>query len=157
MTLNCIWYRSFSPGKCRVSLHCHYSTLSQRGSRCLSPIYGSGRSVCRLFVLDKNTCYNCEQKKKKKKALKSAGARLFLCRGLRPLAPTSILIMSSNNLTGEGNAEYLFIAIVPRSTLARSGSTWWGPIYGSNRTVLYAKLNCWNRTVYMYKNGFSIE
>ena len=33
-----------------------------------------------------------------------------------------------------GNAEYPFTAIAPRSTLARSGSTWWGPIYGLNRT-----------------------
>ena len=42
------------------------------------------------------------------------------------------------------NAEYPVIAIAPRSTLARSGSTWKGPIYGSNRTKLctYAKLNC---------------
>ena len=39
-----------------------------------------------------------------------------------------------------GNAEYLFIAI----TLARSGSTWWSPINGTNRTKLcnYAKLDC---------------
>ena len=31
--------------------------------------------------------------------------------------------------------EYLFIAIAPRSTLAQSGNSWYGPIYGSNRTV----------------------
>ena len=47
-----------------------------------------------------------------------------------------------------GNAEYPFIAITPRSTLARSGSPWESPIFGSNRTKLrtYAKLNClkWN-------------
>ena len=43
-----------------------------------------------------------------------------------------------------GNEEYLFIAIAPRSTLAWSGSTWYGPIYGSNRTKLcnHVKLNC---------------
>ena len=43
-----------------------------------------------------------------------------------------------------GNVECPFIAITPRSTLARCGSTWLGPIYGSNRTKLctYAKLNC---------------
>ena len=41
------------------------------------------------------------------------------------------------------NVEYPFIAIVPRSTVAQSGSSWWGPIYGLNRTKLhtYAKLN----------------
>ena len=36
-----------------------------------------------------------------------------------------------------GNAEYSFIAIAPRSTLARSGSTWKGLIYGPNRTVYH--------------------
>ena len=43
-----------------------------------------------------------------------------------------------------GNAEYPFIAITPRFILVRNGSTCWGPIYGSNRTKLfaYAKLNC---------------
>ena len=35
-------------------------------------------------------------------------------------------------------AENPFVAIAPRSTLARSGSTWWGPIYGLNRTKLCA-------------------
>ena len=34
-----------------------------------------------------------------------------------------------------GKAEYLFITIAPRSTLARSGSSWTGPINGSNRTI----------------------
>ena len=43
-----------------------------------------------------------------------------------------------------GLNEYSFIAITPRSTLARRGSTWMVPIYGSNRTKVrtYAKLNC---------------
>ena len=39
-----------------------------------------------------------------------------------------------------GNVEYPFIAKTPSSTLIRSGSTWWDPIYGSNRTVWH--LNC---------------
>ena len=41
------------------------------------------------------------------------------------------------------NAEHLFIAIAPLSTLAHSGSTLLGPIHGSNTTKLrsYAKLN----------------
>ena len=39
-----------------------------------------------------------------------------------------------------GNMEYLFITIAPRFTLARRGSTWKDPIYGSNRTVWH--LNC---------------
>ena len=43
-----------------------------------------------------------------------------------------------------GNAEYVFIAIDPRSILARSGSIWLGPLYGLNKTkpCTYAKLNC---------------
>ena len=36
--------------------------------------------------------------------------------------------------------KYPFIAIPPRSTLTQNGSTWKGPIYGSNRTVLH--LDC---------------
>ena len=42
------------------------------------------------------------------------------------------------------NAEYLFIAIIPRSTLAQSASTWLSPIFELNRTkqCAYAKLNC---------------
>ena len=48
------------------------------------------------------------------------------------------------------NVEFLFIAIVPRSTLARSGNTWLGLICGSNRNdwhlnwvkqMTYAKWN----------------
>ena len=34
------------------------------------------------------------------------------------------------------NAKYPFIAIAPRSTLAGSGGTWWGPINKSNRSKL---------------------
>ena len=55
--------------------------------------------------------------------------QLLLCRGVTP--PTSVLDMTLNNLMVRfqqcwsfGNAEYPFIAIAPRSTLARSGSTW---------------------------------
>ena len=52
--------------------------------------------------------------------------------------------LGSGNTGALGNAEYPFISTAPRSTLARSGSTYEGPIYGSNRTKLctYAKLNC---------------
>ena len=43
---------------------------------------------------------------------------------------------SENSSPGAlGNADYPCIAITPRSTLARSGSTLEGSIYGSNRTV----------------------
>ena len=35
----------------------------------------------------------------------------------------------------QGNVEYTFIAITPRSTLDWSDSTWLGPLYGSNGTV----------------------
>ena len=50
---------------------------------------------------------------------------------------------SDGEIPALGNMEYAFIAITPWSTLAQSGSTWEGPIYGSNRTKLhtYAKLN----------------
>ena len=43
-----------------------------------------------------------------------------------------------------GEAQYPFIAITPRSTLARSGNTWEGFIYGPKKTKLctYAKLDC---------------
>ena len=43
----------------------------------------------------------------------------------------------SSNVGDLGNVEYPFIAIAPRSTLAQSGSIWYGPIYGSTRTKLY--------------------
>ena len=48
------------------------------------------------------------------------------------------------------NAEYPFIAITPRSTLARSGSTWQGLIFGLNRNKLYTVLNriVWNRNIF---------
>ena len=44
-----------------------------------------------------------------------------------------------------GNTKRHFIAIAPRSTLPRRGSTWLGPIYGLNRTNGIIMLN-WNRT-----------
>ena len=44
--------------------------------------------------------------------------------------------LGSSDAGALGNAEHPFIAIAPRSTLARSGSTWFGPIYGLNRTKL---------------------
>ena len=49
-----------------------------------------------------------------------------------------------------GNVEYPFIAIAPKPTLAWCGSTWYGPIYGSNGTKLcnYAKLNYLKFTVF---------
>ena len=57
--------------------------------------------------------------------------RLHLCRVVRPPPQTSVLDMTLNNLMvcssnagALGNAEYPFIAIAPRSTLARCGSTW---------------------------------
>ena len=55
--------------------------------------------------------------------------------------PTSVLIWpwtiwwwGSSSAGALGNVEYPFITIASRSTLARSGSTWYGPIYGLNRT-----------------------
>ena len=54
--------------------------------------------------------------------------------------------LGSTNAGAFGKAEYLFFAIAPRSTLARSGSTWWSPSDWSNRSKLctYAKLSCFN-------------
>ena len=48
------------------------------------------------------------------------------------------------------NIEYLFIAITPRSTLDRSGYTWKGSIYGSNRTV-------WNLNYMQINDLYKIE
>ena len=45
-----------------------------------------------------------------------------------------------SNAGAFGNAEYPFIAMIPWSNLTQSSSTWYGPIYGSNRTVWH--LNC---------------
>ena len=43
-----------------------------------------------------------------------------------------------------GNAEYIFTAITPRSTLLLRGKRWLAPIYGSCRTkqCTYAKIYC---------------
>ena len=51
----------------------------------------------------------------------------------------------SSDARAMGNAEHLFIAIASRSTLARRGCTWYGPIYGLNRT----KLHTYARTVWL--------
>ena len=65
--------------------------------------------------------------------------RLHLCRGVTP--PMSVLDMTLNNLMArlqpENFEEYgvPFIAIAPSSTLTRSSSTWYGPLYVSNRTM----------------------
>ena len=88
----------------------------------------------------------------------SAGVGLHcvhLCRRVRLSQQVSwmgqwtIWWWGSSNAGDLGNAEYHFIAIAPRSTLAWSGSTWSGPIYGYNRTKLstYAKLKVWKRTI----------
>ena len=56
------------------------------------------------------------------------------------------------------NVEYSFIVIAPRSTLIRCSSTWYGPIYGSNRTKLcnYTKLNCLKLTVFTFNSVFKL-
>ena len=73
---------------------------------------------------------------------------LLLCRLVRPPPPQRVSWIWHKtiwwrgfiNAGSLGNAEYLFVAIDLRSTLAQSGSTWLGPIIGSNRTVWH--LNC---------------
>ena len=77
---------------------------------------------------------------------------LHLCRGVRLTQRVSWIwhkaIWSWGFCTAGvlENVEYPFIAIIPRSTRARSDSTWLGPIYESNRTKLYnyARINCLN-------------
>ena len=56
----------------------------------------------------------------------SLAHRLHLSEELYAPSPTSVLILTLNQLSAWalGNAEYLFIAINPWSTLTRSGSTW---------------------------------
>ena len=66
--------------------------------------------------------------------------RLHLCRGVRPLhqCPGYETKQSDGEvpvmLEILGSAEHLFIAIAPRSNLARNGNTLLGPIYSLNRT-----------------------
>ena len=72
--------------------------------------------------------------------------RLLLCRGVIPPHngyPGYDTKQSDSDVGGMGNAVHVFIAIAPRSILARSGSTWKSPIYRLNRTKLrtYAELN----------------
>ena len=75
---------------------------------------------------------------------------LHLCRGVRLPKGESFMWQKTirsigfSNSGALGNAECPFIAIAPRSSLARSGSTWEGFIYGSNSTKLCTcdKLNC---------------
>ena len=56
-----------------------------------------------------------------------------------------------------GNAEHPFIAIAPKSILARNVSTWLGPIYESNRTnceliflirTVWLNWIAWNRNLF---------
>ena len=53
----------------------------------------------------------------------------------------------------EMQSTHPFIAIAPWSTLTRSGSAWWGHIYGWNRLKSVQMLNwiVWNRTVLTLK------
>ena len=66
---------------------------------------------------------------------------------------TSVLDMALNNLMVRlqslslGNVAYPFIVITPKSTVTRSGSTWYGPLCKSNRTAwpfncVQLMLNC---------------
>ena len=92
----------------------------------------------------------------------------FLQRSKTP-RPTSVLIWhqtiwwwSSSNAGAFGNVEYHFIAITPRSTLALSGRTLFGPIYlavlldpcqielFNIQTVLMLNWIVWNRTVFTF-------
>ena len=64
------------------------------------------------------------------------------CLGLRPLPKTVALSMTldcvwwwESDSGHPGNEKYSFIVITPRSTLAQSSITCWGPIIASNRFV----------------------
>ena len=77
-------------------------------------------------------------------------SRLYLCKGVRP-PPTSVLDGTLNCIWCRGSnpwalgiLEYRFIAIIPRSTRIQGGSTYWNPIYGSNKTVW--PFNCEQKT-----------
>ena len=54
------------------------------------------------------------------------------------------LMVNYCNAGALGNANHPFIAITPRSTLARSESIQEGPLYGSNRIKYVLTLNCIN-------------
>ena len=76
--------------------------------------------------------------------------RLQLNRGIRLPQRVSwiwhetIWWWGSSNTEDLGNAEYSFIVIAPRSTLAWSGNTWLGPIYGTTRTSTFKlSANIW--------------
>ena len=43
----------------------------------------------------------------------------------------------NSNAEALGNVEYTFIVIAPSTTQARTGSTWYDPINGLNRTKQY--------------------
>ena len=63
--------------------------------------------------------------------------------------------MECGSRTGTlGNKEYPFLAITPRSTLARSSCTGKVPMYGSNRTVRH--LNCVQTNDLCYVELFEI-
>ena len=77
--------------------------------------------------------------------------QLLLCRGVRPF-PNECSGYDTKQSDGEvhdteilGNADYPFIAIIPRSILARSGSTWLGQI--ELNCILMLNWIVWNRTV----------
>ena len=79
--------------------------------------------------------------------------RLLLCRGERttnecPGYDTKSWCWDFSSAGALGNVEYPLITIAPWSTLTRIGSTWLGPICGSNRNKMCAcaKLNFfrWN-------------
>ena len=68
--------------------------------------------------------------------------QLLLRRGVRLTRPQWVSWMWHKTI---------FIAIASRFTLTWSGSTWEGPIYESNRTVLMLNWIAWNRTVLAFK------
>ena len=63
ITLNCTWCWGSNSGDLENGKYPFFaipprSTLTQSGSACSSPICGSNRFICKLFVLDRNTCYH---------------------------------------------------------------------------------------------------
>ena len=81
--------------------------------------------------------------------------RLHFCRGVRHpqwvswIWHKTIWSWGSSDAEALGDAGHPFIAIPPKSNLARDGGTWYGPIYRLNRTNCILMLNwiVWNRTV----------
>ena len=128
----CLWVLRFFLKSVRLLINV---TLTGSGINYYSPLHGVNSSVEKLLALNRNTWSYITVRETNKYHYWMGGCCtihwLHLCRGVRP-PPTSVLFMTLNNQKVRFqwhwsiwvNLEYAFIAIAPRSTLNRSGSTW---------------------------------